>query len=227
MSEASSNKQPQDTGPDETTRKKERMNLGGPCKRSVVLAALILASVTVQGEAFHPSSHKTSCGTNRKDTMCFSSKDDEQEDFEVQTWNPLRLAVLKLGLTEPAMTSPFNYGKKEGIFTCAYCGKELFDSNAKYDSGSGWPSFWRSIEDGAMNYKMEFDGRLECRCGRCTSHLGHVFLDGPKSGDVPNEILGNSPSSDPRGKLENGRLPRFCVNGASLRLNARQESSNN
>jgi peptide-methionine (R)-S-oxide reductase len=203
------------------------MNLGGPCKRSVVLAALILASVTVQGEAFHPSSHKTSCGTNRKDTMCFSSKDDEQEDFEVQTWNPLRLAVLKLGLTEPAMTSPFNYGKKEGIFTCAYCGKELFDSNAKYDSGSGWPSFWRSIEDGAMNYKMEFDGRLECRCGRCTSHLGHVFLDGPKSGDVPNEILGNSPSSDPRGKLENGRLPRFCVNGASLRLNARQESSNN
>lgn len=135
-----------------------------------------------------------------------------------QTNNPLRLAVLRLGFTEPAWTSPLNYGEKNGKFTCAYCGNDLFDSAAKYDSGSGWPSFWRSIDEGAISYKMEFDGRLECKCGKCDSHLGHVFLDGPKQSEVAEDILEASPSSDPRGRNPNGRLPRFCVNGACLNL---------
>jgi peptide-methionine (R)-S-oxide reductase len=139
----------------------------------------------------------------------------------VQTWNPLRLLVLRLGFTEPAWTSPLNYGKKDGIFRCAYCGNALFDSNSKYDSGSGWPSFWRSIEDGSISYKREFDGRLECRCGKCISHLGHVFLDGPLPSEVSSELLGQSPPSDPRGRQASGYLPRFCINGASLRYDDR------
>ena len=144
--------------------------------------------------------------------MLGSSKGNE---FEVKTWNPLRLLVLRLGFTEPAWTSPLNYQKNRGTYNCAYCGQQLFDSESKYDSGSGWPSFWRTAQEGALDYKMEFDGRLECRCGRCKSHLGHVFLDGPKPESVPSDLLTSSPDSDPRSR-SNSRLPRFCINGASL-----------
>ncbi len=160
--------------------------------------------------------------TNQKGSntiMRSSAKNENAEQlYDVKTRNPLRLLVLRLGLTEPAWTSPLNYQKKEGTFDCAYCGQKLFDSDAKYESRSGWPSFWRTINDDAVAYKMESDGRLECRCGRCQSHLGHVFLDGPRPTDVPQDILRSSPPSDPRGKLDNARLPRFCINGASLRV---------
>lgn len=140
----------------------------------------------------------------------------KDNDFKVKTWNPLRLLVLRLGFTEPAWTSPLNYQKKTGTYHCAYCGHKLFDSESRYDSGSGWPSFWRSTEEGALDYKMEFDGRLECRCGKCKSHLGHVFLDGPLPSSVRQDLLNSSPDSDPRSRRENSRLPRFCINGASL-----------
>jgi peptide-methionine (R)-S-oxide reductase len=144
--------------------------------------------------------------------------DDTEDEIQPKTWNPLRLAVLKLGLTEPAWTSPWNYQKKEGTFTCAYCGKELFETNGKFDSGSGWPSFWRTAKDGSVSLKREFDGRIECRCARCSSHLGHVFMDGPTVSSVPSEVLSNAPETDPRGRGESARLPRYCVNGASLRF---------
>jgi peptide methionine sulfoxide reductase MsrB len=118
------------------------------------------------------SSSGVSVGPRTPKTMCLRAKDKEEneEAFEVQTWNPLRLLVLRLGLTEPVATSPLNYGKYDGEFTCAYCGSVLFDSNAKYDSGSGWPSFWRTANENAMEYKMEFDSRLECKCKRCSRY---------------------------------------------------------
>lgn len=156
-----------------------------------------------------------------------SNNEDPEKLYGVKTFNPLRLLVLRLGLTEPAWTSPLNYQKKEGTFNCAYCGQELFDASSKYDSGSGWPSFWRTVDEGAVSYKMEFDGRLECRCGRCSSHLGHVFLDGPRPSDVPEELFISSPASDPRSKREDGRLPRFCINGASLRVKEASKNSSN
>jgi len=149
---------------------------------------------------------------------------DDSSSFRIQTWNPLRLLVLRLGLTEPMATSPLNYGKYDGTFSCAYCGQPLFDSNSKYDTGSGWPSFWRTVADGRVQYKMEFDGRLECKCGRCSSHLGHVFLDGPKPSKVSQALLKSSPKSDPRGQ-NTERLPRFCINGAAMRFNERKAST--
>jgi peptide-methionine (R)-S-oxide reductase len=193
-------------------------------KRPTIVAALLLAALVSQTGAFHTTPSRTGALSNRKKTMCFSKGDEagDKEGVDVQTWNPLRLAVLRLGFTELAWTSPLNYGKKDGKFSCAYCGHELVDSDSKYDSGSGWPSFWRSIDDGAMSYKMENNGSLECRCGKCTSHLGHVFLDGPRPSDVPQDLLSSSPPSDPRSKRDNARLPRYCLNGAALRLNERQ-----
>jgi peptide methionine sulfoxide reductase MsrB len=62
-------------------------------------------------------------------------QDPKLTNYQAQTWNPLRLLVLRLGFTEPAWTSPLNHGKKDGTFKCAYCGNTLFDSNAYYDSG--------------------------------------------------------------------------------------------
>eukprot|EP00567_Pseudictyota_dubia_P003406 CAMPEP_0197435510 /NCGR_PEP_ID=MMETSP1175-20131217/3087_1 /TAXON_ID=1003142 /ORGANISM="Triceratium dubium, Strain CCMP147" /LENGTH=216 /DNA_ID=CAMNT_0042964559 /DNA_START=133 /DNA_END=783 /DNA_ORIENTATION=+ len=136
------------------------------------------------------------------------------------TWNPFRLAVLKLGMTELRYTSPLNYEKRDGLYKCANCGANLFDSSGKYDSGSGWPSFWRT-SDGSVSLFREWDGRIECRCQNCSGHLGHVFPDGPRRSDLATAVLEGIPETDLKvGNAENisSRLPRYCMNGASLRF---------
>lgn len=193
---------------------------------SVVTVLVLIATTSVLFQT--PAAGAFAARTTRSTTMARRATNENEtegrvatpnlqtEKVERITWNPLRLMVLKLGFTELRWTSPLNYEKKDGVFKCAYCGLELFDSDGKYDSGSGWPSFWRSIKDGHVKYNMEWDGRLECKCGRCSSHLGHVFLDGPRPSKVPKEVYESAPPSDPRGKNPGGYLPRFCVNGASM-----------
>lgn len=184
-----------------------------------VASSLILYSVITLVQPFPPvSPRKAAALTSRlQDSM----RSEPEENYEVINRNPLRWLVLRLGLTEPAMTSPLNYGEFDGIFSCAYCGKDLFDSNAKYNSGTGWPSFWRTL-DGSVQYQPESNA-LECKCKRCKSHLGHVFLDGPRPATVPSELLSTSPESDPRGTT--GRyLPRYCMNGAALRYTPRTDN---
>ena len=96
----------------------------------------------------------------------------------IGTWNPIRLAVLKLKFTEMQYTSPLNYEKRQGVYKCANCNNILFDSNGKYDSKSGWPSFWKTssqYDDGSggrVLYKREWDGRMEIQCSNCRGHLG-------------------------------------------------------
>ena len=187
-----------------------------PASFMALLLSSLLFCQRTQVSAFQSRIHEK--GSTNTAMRSSPNKEDSGKVYDVKTRNPFRLLVLRYGLTEPAWTSPLNYQKNGGAFCCAYCGQELFDAASKYDSGSGWPSFWRSAEEGAISYKMEFDGRLECRCGQCKSHLGHVFMDGPREGDVPKELLRSSPTSDPRGQIGNARLPRFCINGASLRV---------
>ncbi len=96
--------------------------------------------------------------------------------------SPEQYHVLRQKGTERAFTGALYDHKKPGIYTCGACGLELFDSDAKYDSGTGWPSFWRPIHSQFIAY--EEDKRLEVTrvevlCARCHSHLGHVFEDGP------------------------------------------------
>ena len=141
------------------------------------------------------------------------------------TWNPLRLAVLKMKFTELKFTSPLNYEKRPGTYNCAACDQPLFDSTGKYDSGSGWPAFWKTTAAKKVAYKQEWDGRIEVQCGNCKGHLGHVFPDGPMRMDLSKNDLESIPEDDLKTSNagnEYTRLPRYCVNGASLKFNQKQ-----
>jgi peptide-methionine (R)-S-oxide reductase len=103
--------------------------------------------------------------------------------------------VLREHGTERAGTSPLNSEKRKGVFLCAGCGMPLFDSNTKYESGSGWPSFYAPREEAVETSvdRSHLMTRTEVHCANCGGHLGHVFLDGP----------------NPTGE-------RYCMNGAAL-----------
>ena len=100
-----------------------------------------------------------------------------------QQLSPQQYAVLRQKATERPFTGEFVHNKTEGVYTCAACGQELFVSDTKFESGTGWPSFWDVIEKGNVtlvednSYGMR---RVEVECSRCGSHLGHVFEDGPR-----------------------------------------------
>ncbi len=91
-------------------------------------------------------------------------------------------AILREDGTEPPFTSPLLHEKRKGIFACAGCGNDLFSSTTKFDSGTGWPSFWAPLDNAVNTHVDRSFGmvRTAVTCRRCDGHLGHVFDDGPK-----------------------------------------------
>ena len=91
--------------------------------------------------------------------------------------------VTRMKGTEPAFSGKYATGHFKGIFDCVCCGAQLFDASNKFESGTGWPSFWRAVSekavDTAMDYSEPAEARVEVTCHRCGAHLGHVFQDGP------------------------------------------------
>lgn len=115
---------------------------------------------------------------------------------------PTQYQVLRKHGTEPSGSSPLNKEKRDGVFKCAGCGQPLFTSHTKYESGSGWPSFYQPLSEAVdttidQSYGMT---RTEVHCSSCGGHLGHVFPDGPQ----------------PTGL-------RYCMNGVSLAFDPEKE----
>lgn len=123
-------------------------------------------------------------------------KTKTDEDWKREL-SPEQFRVLRKHGTERAGTSPLNVEKRDGKYVCAGCGQELFASDTKFESGTGWPSFWDPIP-GAIETSTDrsfFSVRTEVHCSRCKGHLGHVFEDGPR----------------PTGL-------RYCMNGVSMQF---------
>jgi peptide-methionine (R)-S-oxide reductase len=114
-----------------------------------------------------------------------------------ESLSPSQFHVLREHGTERAGTSPLNVEKRDGTFYCAGCGQPLFASSTKFESGTGWPSFWQPLDNAVETNedRSYFMTRTEVHCANCGGHLGHVFRDGPR----------------PTGL-------RYCMNGVAMKF---------
>jgi peptide-methionine (R)-S-oxide reductase len=141
-------------------------------------------------------------GTFTKTTM---DKIEKSETEWREALSPKEYEVLRQKGTERAFTGEYWNTKEDGIYTCRACGAPLFDSQTKFDSGTGWPSFFKPLDPKAVGEQIDRSHgmvRTEVHCNKCESHLGHVFEDGP----APTGL-------------------RYCLNSTSIRLSPRSEGS--
>jgi peptide-methionine (R)-S-oxide reductase len=134
----------------------------------------------------------------------FATVEKTEEQWRAQL-TPEQFKVLRKHGTERAFTGPNWDNKDAGTYSCAGCGLPLFDAKTKYESGTGWPSFWDPLKETSIETQPDnslFSRRTEVHCRRCKGHLGHVFEDGP----------------EPTGL-------RYCMNGVSMRFEPAEQTS--
>jgi len=168
---------------------------------------LVMVSLTVAMSQYFDVGKQLEAKEMAKKIRVFNAEISTYEEVDVvikdeKQWKneltPEQFRILRKQGTEPATSSSLNQNKKTGIYECAACGNDLFTSDAKFDSGTGWPSFFQPVAKenvGAHEDNSFFMKRVEVHCARCGGHLGHIFPDGPP----------------PTGQ-------RYCINGESLRF---------
>lgn len=159
--------------------------------RTPLLGLALALTLAVWVVAFRPAAPRAAAP---RPTPTFAVVHSEAEWRLLLT--PLQYQVLRQKGTEPAFAGRYWNHHESGTYRCAACGRPLFSSRAKFDSGTGWPSFGAPVAVEAVATAADdglFEARVEALCGRCGSHLGHVFGDGPLPGGL-----------------------RYCINSASL-----------
>jgi len=187
------------------------------CRFALPLAGVfcvVSASVAVQGQdpfGTSPDSGNKAENSGNKAESSRDSKSAAREPERIfrtnEEWQkrltPEQFMVTRMKATEPAFSGKYASGHFKGTFVCVCCGARLFDASHKFESGTGWPSFWRPVSEKAlataMDYSEPAEARVEVACHRCGAHLGHVFQDGPP----------------PTGL-------RYCMNSVALSLESEQ-----
>ncbi len=171
--------------------------------RWVLQRMSILSTVALAVACSQQTSQERQADTTEKETT-MGDKVVRDDAYWKQKLTPEQYHVLREKGTEPAGSGEYVNAKQSGTYTCAACGKALFSSDTKFDSGTGWPSFWQPAGEDCVRTEADnslFSRRTEVLCDGCGSHLGHVFGDGPQ----------------PTGQ-------RYCINSLSLKLAPKEDA---